>query len=141
ARVGEGARVAVFEERGGAGWDDDLPMRPAVQEDSTGHELFAGRRDGSRIGIVLALGVLVVLGAVGVVVALDRGLPFGGSATPAAEPTTSAAAPSAPAQAAAPASVPVELIALGHERDGDRLTVRGIVRNPSTSAAIDQLAA
>jgi hypothetical protein len=36
--------------------------------------------------------------------------------------------------------MPLELIALGHERDGDRLTVRGVVRNPS-AAEVDRLTA
>ena len=37
--------------------------------------------------------------------------------------------------------VPLELIALSHDRDDDRITVRGVVRNPSSGATIDQLAA
>jgi hypothetical protein len=37
--------------------------------------------------------------------------------------------------------LPLELVALGHERDGDRLTVRGVVRNPPTSAEIDGVTA
>jgi hypothetical protein len=37
--------------------------------------------------------------------------------------------------------VPLELVALGHERDGDQLTVHGVVRNPSTGTAFDQLTA
>jgi hypothetical protein len=36
---------------------------------------------------------------------------------------------------------PIELIALGHEREGDRLVVRGIVRNPSSGAALDRVTA
>ena len=36
---------------------------------------------------------------------------------------------------------PLELVALGHERDGDRLTVRGVVRNPAAGAAMDGLTA
>jgi hypothetical protein len=49
------------------------------------------------------------------------------------------AAPTATAQpAAAPA---LELVALGHERDGDRLTVRGIVRNPGTGSPVERLTA
>ena len=41
----------------------------------------------------------------------------------------------------ATASVPLELVALGHERVGDQLTVHGVVRNPSTGTAFDQLTA
>jgi flagellar basal body-associated protein FliL len=38
-------------------------------------------------------------------------------------------------------AVPVELVALGHDRDGDQLTVRGIVRNPSSGLALERLTA
>jgi hypothetical protein len=37
--------------------------------------------------------------------------------------------------------MPLELVALGHERDGDRLTVRGIVRNPGSGARMDRVTA
>jgi len=37
--------------------------------------------------------------------------------------------------------VPVELLALGHDRDGARLTVRGVVRNPSAGRAVDRMTA
>jgi len=45
-----------------------------------------------------------------------------------------------PAVAQASANAPLELLALEHDRDGDRFIVRGIVRNP-TGPAIDGLAA
>jgi hypothetical protein len=38
-------------------------------------------------------------------------------------------------------TVPLELVALGHDRDGDRLTVRGVVRNPAAGAPVDRLVA
>jgi hypothetical protein len=38
-------------------------------------------------------------------------------------------------------SNPLELLALGHERDGDRLTVRGVIRNPGTSGETYKLTA
>jgi hypothetical protein len=38
-------------------------------------------------------------------------------------------------------ALPLELVALGHERDGERLIVRGIVRNPASGAAVDRLTA
>jgi hypothetical protein len=41
-----------------------------------------------------------------------------------------------------PATIePIELVALGHERNADRLTVRGVVRNPLSGAALDRVAA
>ena len=45
-----------------------------------------------------------------------------------------------PPAAQASANAPLELLALEHDRDGDRFIVRGIVRNP-TEVAIDGLAA
>src|SRR5213076_979993 len=53
---------------------------------------------------------------------------------------TAAAASPRPAETPA-AAVPLELTALTHERDADRLTVRGIVRNPSTGPAVRAITA
>ena len=38
----------------------------------------------------------------------------------------------------AAAPLPLELVALGHERVGDQLTVHGVVRNPSTGTGFDR---
>ena len=48
--------------------------------------------------------------------------------------------PDCPPVAQASANAPLELLALEHDRDGDRFIVRGIVRNP-TGPAIDGMAA
>jgi hypothetical protein len=49
---------------------------------------------------------------------------------------------SATARAASPvASAPLELVALGHERQGSRLAITGVVRNPTGGGAVDRLAA
>src|SRR5260221_9063291 len=45
------------------------------------------------------------------------------------------------ADASNAAAVPIELVALGYERDGDRLIVRGIVRNPSSGTPLDRVTA
>jgi hypothetical protein len=51
-------------------------------------------------------------------------------------------APAHAAQATPAAQVaPLELVALGHERDGKQLTVRGVVRNPSGRSDVDGLTA
>jgi hypothetical protein len=42
-----------------------------------------------------------------------------------------------PATAPAATAAPLELVALGDERVGDQLTVRGVVRNPAAAAAMD----
>jgi hypothetical protein len=92
----------------------------------------------------------VFAGALALMIGLGRGLPpaDGGALrlsrtapiagqTPAAAAAPIAAAPSA----AAPAAVPLELVALGHDRDSDRLTVRGVVRNPASGAPVERLTA
>jgi hypothetical protein len=61
-----------------------------------------------------------------------------GSRSATAVPTTATPRARTP-EPAAPASL--DLIALGHERDGDRLIVRGVVRNPSTTVAATGLTA
>ena len=100
----------------------------------------AAGRGGSRLTIVLAVGILAVGSALGVIVAASRsvrleprgtdtrgtGVALNRNATPVPPNTASEAAP-------------LELVALGHDRDDDRITVRGIVRNPGAGAALDQL--
>jgi len=81
-------------------------------------------RSGARPLAAFVVGALVIgaLGAMAVVL-----------------PRTLTRAPRVVPPAAAP--LPLELVALGHERVGDQLTVHGVVRNPSTGAAFDQLTA
>ena len=51
------------------------------------------------------------------------------------------AAQSAAAAAPVATAPPLELVSLSHELSGDRLSVRGVVRNPAGSAAVEQLVA
>ena len=79
---------------------------------------------------VLAAGAFVVVAAVAVVIVLERRI----------ERHDARLEPGAGGRpAAGRRRSPLELVALGHERDGDRLTVRGIVRNPESGAAVDRL--
>jgi len=79
----------------------------------------------------LAIGILVVGTAIGLVV-FASGSPRSSVAaapTAAAAPGNSVApTPKAPE---APVAAPLELVKLGHEREGDRLVVRGVVRYPA----------
>jgi hypothetical protein len=111
---------------------DDLELRQASSA-STGADLFAAAqpRAGAGWPAVLAAGVFVVLAAAAIVIVLSGG----SSATTHASNQTQAVAPPPVA------TLPLELVALGHERDGDHLTVRGIVRNPESGAAVDRLTA
>ncbi len=82
-----------------------------------------------RLGAVVAAGALIVGLAVSMVVV------FGGST--AREP----AAPRA-AQVPTPAQpLSLELVALSHEQEDDRLTVRGVVRNPAHGSAMSGVVA
>src|SRR5262245_23674986 len=135
-RLRSAARVAVLarEIQGPA-----LPAAdPAVDFDLRPDAAGTGLRDlfsapapaasaGSRYGLALAVAAFIVVSVAAAAIVFSGG-----------SPGTSVAA--APAQPASP-SIPLELLALGHDRDGDRLTVRGIVRNPAGGAEIDRLIA
>ena len=92
-----------------------VPERPA-QETGT------GRR---RTATTISVGAAVLATAIGVV--------YGLNTPPAARATAS--------PAAAPVSVPIELVALDYARDGNHLTIRGLVRNPATGSEMRELEA
>lgn len=97
-----------------------------------GDRLFAdagASSSGSRWGIAFAAGAFVVatLAAVAVVVS------GGGSSS---EVVARSATPPA-----TEATIPIELLALVHEREGNALTVRGVVRNPPGGSEKDGLTA
>lgn len=114
----------------------DLPLRDGampVRDLALGSELFAGsaqpESSATRIVAVVALGVFVI----GAVAALA--IVFGS-----AWPTLPAMARSRTTSAGAvrpTTTAPLELIGLSHERDGDRLTIRGVVHNPDSAGAVD----
>jgi hypothetical protein len=83
---------------------------------------------GSRLGLALAIGGFVVASAAAAAIVFSNDGP-------------AASVRVAPRVAAANAPLPLELVALGHERDGDTLTVRGVVRNPQGGAEMDRLTA
>ena len=71
----------------------------------------------------------VGVGALGVTAGIGWAVAFGGA--PAAADTIS--------PAAARVSSPLELVSLDSVRTGDRLTIRGSVRNPATGSRMEQL--
>ena len=102
-------------------------------------------RTSPRFAAVIGIGVLVLGSAVAGVLMLGNGssaatahVASGANSPNAAGPTNAAAARDS-ANATTP--VPLELLALGHERDGDRLTVRGVVRNPASGREVDRVTA
>jgi len=85
--------------------------------------------------------VIVVGCAAALVVALSGSGRSGRTISPVAatSPVASASRPTTPQDSRTP--LPLELIALSHERDADRLTVRGVVRNPGAGAEVHRLTA
>ena len=88
---------------------------------------------GSRFGAVAAIGLFVFASLAALAVWLSPGTSIA--------PKGPVLIAGASLAANAGAGEPIELIALGHERDGDRLTVHGIVRNPPSGGEVDGLAA
>jgi hypothetical protein len=133
---GEPPRLAaVRPPRPAPRWDDDLPLRAEPVRPAA--ELFAAPQGGTS-GRRLAFVALTVAVAAGVLLGVTL---LGGGGSPAepfgaVQPATGDNRVSASAQPA-----PLELVALGHERDGDRLTVRGVVRHASGDAPLDSLTA
>jgi len=113
---------------------NDLPLRDAarpVRDVTLGSELFAeaAQRETSatRIVAVVALGVFVIAAVAALAIVFGSAWP----ALPAgARSRTTAAA------AARPTAAPLELVGLSHERDGDQLTIRGMVHNPDSGKAV-----
>jgi len=120
--------------------DVDLPLEPVVADAPASGNMFTFIQPVTalpRLATVILAGVLVVGAGAALLVALGR------SGDVAANSVTKPVARVAESQAAAPPTTAqaLELVALGHERDRDRLTVRGIVRNPSSGLLVNQLTA
>jgi hypothetical protein len=118
-----------------------FPSRPIDADlfDRGGHsdstpDLFSfdrSRGTESRLGPVLAVGIFAVVVAFALILAMGRGSRQAADSASAA--ATAAHAPATPA--------PIELVSLDQTRDGDRLTVRGAVRNPPSGERFDRLVA
>jgi len=120
--------------------DVDLPLEPVVAGAQTSGNMFTFIQPVTalpRLATVILAGVLVVGAGAALLVALGR------SGAVAANSVTKPVARAAESQAAAPPTTAqaLELVALGHDRDRDRLTVRGIVRNPLSGSPVNQLTA
>lgn len=120
---------------------DDLVLREAPV--ATSSDLFAAAQPAptrSRLAAVVAGGVIVV-GAVAALAVVSSGSGRSGVNT-SAPPAAAGSSRTSPQEGLSPQpSVPLELVALTHERDADRLTVRGVVRNPGAGAEVNRLTA
>ena len=106
------------------------PMPPAdrIREDPVHTRLFAAEPPRSRSGAAVAFG-----GAAVVIAAATAFAILAGS-------TSTRPGAAAPAKAGS-SPAPLELLALGHERIGDQLTVRGVIRNPASGLEMDRISA
>jgi hypothetical protein len=110
----------------------DLPIHretvaaPPIHDEAVAapHGMFAPRERGRSVFRVAAA---VCAAALMVAVVIGSLVMTSDTTRSASSGRASEAAVAAPA-AMAPAQMPLELIALGHEREADRLTVRGVVR-------------
>lgn len=133
----------------------DLDLRADVRDDLREERittapstdgLFATMQpapSGSRFAIVVAVGVIVVGSIATVGLLLSSGSHRAARTQTAANVEPASVEHHANVETGANRAnpLPLELVALGHDRDGDRLTVRGIVRNPSSGARVDRLTA
>jgi hypothetical protein len=124
---------------------DPMPFAvdSAIREPALASPMFAApstSHTSTRLGVIAAIGFMVFVSAAAVAVVLGRGTGHNpaDADSDANEPATVAPQPT-PSNPAAP--MPLELIALGHERDGDRLTVRGLIRNPQAGTEVDHVTA
>jgi hypothetical protein len=111
---------------------------------AAGYDLFTITRHSepqSRRGFALVAGVLAI--AVSAVLAVNfSGESRAGSVVPASPGASVAGAPGAlSGPAPRTDAAPLELVALGHERVGDHLIVRGAVLNPISGTGVNQLIA
>jgi len=119
--------------------DVDLPLATAVADATTSGSMFAYIQPATalpRLATVVLAGVLVVGAGAALLVALGRSGDV--TAESASKPVASAAGSQSTTP---PPARTLELVALGHERDRDQLTVRGIVRNPVNGSPVNQLTA
>ena len=126
------ARVAVL-----ASDLADLDLHPAAAGAPVA-DLFRAREPGSsRFAAVLAVGVFAVATALAFIVVTGRHSQSGAESRAAVIERPGATAPG-PRMTAE--SAPLELVALGHEREGDGIIVRGVVRNPTAGVERDRVA-
>ena len=127
------ARVAVL-----ASDLADLDLHPAGAGAPVAADLFRAQEPGpSRFTAVLAVGVFAVATALALIVVTGRH-GQSGAEPPATVIVRPGATPPGPRTTAE--SAPLELVALGHEREGDGIIVRGVVRNPAAGVERNRVA-
>lgn len=136
------ARVAALAaEVGDEGWPPPQPV--ARVEGANMFDLDRDTKGRSPVPIAFAAGAVIV----GTIVVLALVLPVSGSGSSQGSQVSRGSQGShgstgadGPAADRAPGA-PIELLALGHERRADRLTVHGVVRNPANGLDVAHLTA
>jgi hypothetical protein len=111
----------------------DLDLRPVTTGAPVSDLFRAEEASPSRFAAVLAVGGVAVATALALIVVTGR------SGQSAAELTFRPAA-TGPKPRTTTEAAPLELVALGHEREGDGIIVRGVVRNPTAGVERDRVA-
>jgi hypothetical protein len=107
---------------------NDLPLRPEAAPAGLVPMFATVNSEGRNSRLMFLTAIVLIGGAVGVSLVLFS--PLGSrTSTPAAS------------QAQVAQTLPLQLIALGHEREADSLVVRGVLRNPSNGVEVDALTA
>lgn len=109
----------------------ELPLRNAPATVGR-NEMFATRSSTSRVGVAAIAGAVVVTTAAILVIVFSGH----GRTTPGPRGAAGSTAQSSHVSAA-----PLELVALSHEREADRITIHGIVRIPAGAAWTTHLTA
>jgi hypothetical protein len=114
-------------------------LRAIAHAERPSGDLFAANPSSasSRSLVVGGVGLFVFATAAALMVALT-GATRSSTTPPVQTVQTESNSPPASSPAIA---LPLELVALGHQRDGDRLIVRGVIRNPSSGGRTDRLTA
>ena len=117
----------------------EIHDEPAVSAEAvrSSRDLFAvhaSARKGFRVAVVAAGGLFVCASAAALAVVSSN--------ASTGTPTRAAAGVERRiSHADPPTAAPIELVALEYDREGDHLTVRGVVRNPSTGVVLEHLTA
>lgn len=127
--------------------DADLPLASDSARELFGQVAQANEQTTTNRFTQVAVGVALVMGLMLAIwtvsrLAMAAAQPSPAHAAAAGASTAGAgAAGAAGATTASAASTPLELLALRHSRNGNALTINGLVRNPSTGARQERLTA
>jgi hypothetical protein len=127
-RMRSEARVAALAAEIREDRPHDLPLRTNAAPAALVPMFATVNSEGRNSRLMLLTAIVLLGGAVGASLVL-----FAPFASRTSTPTVS--------QAQVSQTLPLQLIALGHEREADSLVVRGVLRNPSNGAEVDALTA